>query len=316
MASGADSLGAPIHNRPLTTTPTPAPSPAMPPLTTGSERKAREVWPGLVKRPGMRLGPVYFVTELRRSKGMDPWAHRKGEPRPFALLWAMYLMAGALLTIFAVRSLTIPSATQFQSGCRAMLEVILIGACGLWPMTRLSQRFPDDPRRSILIDAAVLLVPMQAVIWPMPLLTGWGWDVMAALDLTMIGWIGLVGGLLRLAMRASGDTIARTVWMGIILGISGLGPGLTWAIASTGQPPGAEWLAWTSPWTSLFTLTASESGVRASISGFEWIGAIAPMAVAAALWLPHRSPPLAPGPAPTIYPPVAHGEERRSGASE
>jgi len=259
---------------------------------------------GPQKRPGVRLGPVYFVPQLRRMKGADPWAHRKGEPRPFALLWAMYLMVGALLTIFAVGSLTVPSVSQFQSGCRAMLEVMVVGMCGLWPMTRLSQRFPERAGRSLLLDAAVLLIPAQAVMWPMPLLTAWGWDVIAAVDLALIGWTLLVGGLLGLATGTRGS-VGRTLWMGVIVGALGLGPGLMVALARTGRGPATEALGWLSPLTVVYRLTESPSGVRASMVGIEWLGALAPMGIAGLLWslAPLSRPP------PTVSPPSAHPAE-------
>ncbi len=236
----------------------------------------------------MRLGPFYFVPQFTRSPGNDPWAHRKGEPRPFALLWAVYLMIGALLTIFAVRSLTIPTTSQFISGCRAMLMLTLVGACVLWPMVRLSQRFPDRPGRAVLIDALALLAPAQAVVWPMPFLTHWGWAVNSALSLSMIGWTLSVGALLAIAMRSESVT-SRVLWMLGFLVLVGTGPALLLAVASTGQPAPVEALSWLSPFTTAYRLTSSPSGVTPSMTLHEWVGALAPLAAAAALWTLHAA---------------------------
>lgn len=231
----------------------------------------------------MRLGPFYFVPQIKSARGHDPWAHRKGEPRPFALMWAAYLMVGALLTIFAVRSLTIPTTAQFVAGCRAMLALTLIGACVLWPMVRLSQRFPDNIPRATFIDALAILAPAQAVIWPMPLLTHWGWLVNGALALSVIGWTLTVGALLVLAQR-SPSTISRMLWMLAFLALFCAGPLLLLAIASTSHPAPIDALAWLSPVTTAYRLTAAPSGVTPSMTLHEWIGAAVPLLVAAALW--------------------------------
>lgn len=238
----------------------------------------------------MRLGPFYFVPQFSRAPGHDPWAHRKGEPRPFALLWAVYLMIGALLTIFAVRSLTIPTTGQFVAGCRAMLALTFIGICVLWPMVRLSQRFPERVARSVWIDAAALLAPAQAVLWPMPYLTRWGWSVNGALALSMIGWTLTVGALLAFAQRAPGRE-SRILWMLLFLALVSAGPLLLLAIASTGRPAPVESLAWLSPVTTLYRLTGAPSGVTPNMTFHEWVGALVPLMAAAALWASHAVAP-------------------------
>lgn len=234
----------------------------------------------------MRLGPFYFVPQITAAPGHDPWAHRKGEPRPFVLMWAVYLMVGALLTIFAVRSLTVPTTAQFTSGCRAMLILTLIGTCVLWPMVRLSQRFPDNIARAVLIDALALLAPAQAVLWPMPLLTRWGFGVNAALAASMIGWTLCVGALLAFAQRSPG-AVSRMLWMLFFLALVGAGPALLLAIASTGHPAPTDALAWLSPLTTVYRLTDAPSGVSPSMTLHEWIGALTPLLAAAALWSAH-----------------------------
>lgn len=235
------------------------------------------------KRPGMRLGPFYFVPQFTRVPGNDPWSHRKGEPRPMALLWAVYLMVGALMTVFAVRSVSIPSAAQFIQGCRAMLTLTAAGICVLWPMVRLSQELPARPGRAVALDGALLLVPVQAVAWPMPMLTHWGWDVNAALVLLLIGWATLTGGLLAFALRSSSHA-GRTTWTTLFVAIVFFGPAALWALAATGKPPPFESLAWLSPFTGIVRIVQAPSGVQPAMTGDEWLGAAAPVAAGALVW--------------------------------
>lgn len=241
----------------------------------------------------MRLGPFYFVPQIASRPGHDPWAHRKGEPRPFVLMWAVFLMVGALLTIFAVRSLTVPTTAQFVAGCRSMLALTLIGACVLWPMVRLSQRFPDNIPRAVFIDALAILAPAQAVVWPMPFLTHWGWDVNGAVALVIIGWTLGIGALLAFA-HGSPAPASRACWMLGFLLLFGAGPMVLVAIASTGHPAPVEALAWANPITTIYRLTSAPSGVSPAMSFHEWVGAVCPLLGAAALWTLHAASPSRP----------------------
>ncbi len=240
----------------------------------GEERGAGE-------RPGYRLGPFILVPEFRTS-ARDPWAHRKGEPRMLALLWAMYLMGGALMTIFAVRSLGAPSSDRYAYGCRAMLFIVILGTSVLWPMARLSQAPPKRPLYATLVDLFAMLAPVQAVIWPMTLLTSWGWDVVAGLNLLVASWAALASALV-LRGAVSRSWVTRTLLMAVLVLLVGAAPGLGLLLANSGAPALPRWWSMLSPITGVLELTSSPANRRVTMEGWEWAWSAAPMVVGLAL---------------------------------
>ncbi|HBS28603.1 MAG TPA: hypothetical protein DEB06_03930 [Phycisphaerales bacterium] len=261
------------------------------------------------RRSGFRVGPMVFVPEFRRIEGADPWAHRKGEPRPFALLWAVYLSAAALLTIFAVSRITVPSTGQFVYACRAMLVMVNLGAVVLWPMTRLSQQFPARPARSLLTDLAIVVVPAQAVVWPMPLLAHWDWGVTAAQSASSAAWASLVGAVLMLATRHPSHS-GRSLAMLACLGVALAAPALLVVPVMLNRPASADLLLWFSPLTTPYVISAAPSGHGPVMATAEWLLVLAPLPAALGLWLlggtmgalPPHAPPHAPPLAPHSYP--------------
>lgn len=236
------------------------------------------------RRTGFRLGPMVFVPELRTDRRNDPWAHRKGEPRPFALLWAVYLMAAALLTIFAVSRVSIPSAAQFVYACRAMIVMANVGAVVLWPMTRLSQEFPARPLRAAFVDLLIVIVPVQAIIWPMWLLTQWSWEVTGAQAASAASWACLTGSVVLLA-TAGASNAWRTLWMGVCLLFALAAPALLILPGLFNIPTRADVLMWFSPLTTPYLISASPSGLAPTMTRQEWLMVLWPLPVAAALWL-------------------------------
>ena len=231
-------------------------------------------------KPGYRLGPFVLVPEFRTS-AEDPWAHRKGEPRIMALLWAMYLMGGALMTIFAVRSLGAPTPDRYSYACRAMVIIVAIGATVLWPMTRLSQVAPRRPVRATLLDLVAILAPVQAVIWPMELLTDWGRDVVAGLSLMVASWVALVGVIVaRGCVARSG--LVRAALMLLVVVLVGGAPMCSLALDAIGGATLPAWWAMLSPVTATLEMTASPGNQTVSMTAWEWIGGAAPLAVALA----------------------------------
>ncbi len=237
--------------------------------------------------PGFRIGPFVWVNELGTSGADDPWAHRKGEPRTFTLLWAIYLMVGALLTIFAVRSLSGAGVRQWTYGCQSMVLLVFVGLCVLWPATRLSQLSPERPRKATLTDLLIMLIPVQAVVWPMPLLTGWTWVVNAGLALTIAGWGLLVGAIVTRGC-ASGRTYVRTWAMAIIIALVSLGPIVSVFFGSMVLPSGARlpgWWALVSPLTLGHSLTTTPLNLTPSMTSAEWAAGWVPLAVGGLAWL-------------------------------
>lgn len=258
-------------------------APAPPPEP---ERVSTSTPPAREEKPGVRIGPFVWVGELGVSGASDPWAHRKGEPRTFTLLWAIYLMAGALMTIFAVRSASGAGIRQWTYGCRAMVIVVVVGVCILWPMVRLSQASPERPRKSTLIDLMILLVPIQAVVWPMPLLSGWTWIVTVGIVLMLFGWGLLIGGLVARGC-ASSTSFVRTWTMASILGLVCAGPVLSFFVDWMAMPAGTrlpEWWGLTSPLTATHALTTTPMNLMPTMDPLEWAAGWLPLVAGLLYW--------------------------------
>ncbi len=168
-------------------------------------------------RPGYRIGPLVFVPSVKRSGDDDPWAHRKGEPRIFALLWCGYLMAASLATVLAVRGAGPVTARQYEFGALGFITLAAIGAVLLFPMVRLSQTPPPRPIRAIAVDCLVVLLPIHVVIWPMPLITRWPLETSAALATAVTAWTLLAASLAALGLavarrREPGRPSAARAW--------------------------------------------------------------------------------------------------------
>ena len=226
---------------------------------------------------------MVFVPGFRRGAN-DPWAHRKGEPRIFALFWSIYLMVSALVTVFATRALGAPQVSRFHYGASALLVMVGIGATVLWCATRLSQQRPERPARAVFADMVVLLVPIQAVVWPLPILTGWPWDVTAGLLCCLSAWVVLVSGIVLLGV-ASTVHLERTMWMLVCLLLVIAAP-VCHVVAHALHPglPSSGWLLAWSPMTAPFSLTASPGNLYASMSTLEWLAATLPAAGGVILW--------------------------------
>lgn len=218
----------------------------------------------------VRIGPVVFVPEFRTTPGYDPWAHRKGEPRILALFWAVFLMGGAMLTIFGARSIGIATNAQYQYGCIAMCLLAGVGIAVLWPMVRLSQRPPIRPTRAALQDFVALMIPLQAVIWPMPLLTAWAYEVIAAIMLSLVSWGVLSCGAIAWGTGSHSGAV-RTLWMGLVLMLVGLGPVIWLLNAGLPGPALPEWWAVTSILTTPTSLVSSPGNLTARVTASEWV---------------------------------------------
>ena len=229
-------------------------------------------------KPGVRIGRMYFVPEIRRTSPDDPWAHRKGEPRLFALFWCIFLMLSALLTLFAVRNLGAPTSLQHQRGAKAMLTLVVVGICVLWPLTRLSQASPERQSRATLFDLLVLLLPVQGVVWPMPILTNWRWSVVGGLVTMLCCWTLLIGAIVRLGLTSQDS--ARRLWaMTLCLIVVGAAP-LVWIGLGMLGATGIQGLLLASPLSAIHALTSAPSGFTPSMTRIEWLAALAPAALA------------------------------------
>jgi hypothetical protein len=233
-------------------------------------------------RPGVRIGPVVWVGELGTKGPGDPWAHRKGEPRIFTLLWAGYLMLAATATLLRTQTLGMPRAGQFHWGARSMLVLIAVGVIVLWPATRLSQKVPQRPGRALVADLLVVLLPVLAILLPLPLMTGWPMPVAGGLGLMYLSWSCVAAALIWLGWRGcSRWSRAMATLAGV--GLAALGPAAELFLMWLGYASSPWWIGMLSPTTAAFTLTGAPSGLAVSMTSGEWAASLLPMGGAVTL---------------------------------
>lgn len=235
------------------------------------------------------------VVRLDHQRDKRESEHRSTEPRVFALLWSVYLLAAAMLTIFATPMLGISSAGAYMPASRSLLALMAVGAVLLWPMVRLSQAPPTEPVRSALTDLLVVALLAQAVIWPLSVLPGgallppfpwpglWPWEVAAGLGLMFTGWSALVGAIIaRGTSKPVG--LARTGWMILCVGLALFAPALALTGHSLGLPINEAW--WLgSPISAGYALTSAPSGHAPTMDRAEWIASATPTIGALVAWL-------------------------------
>ncbi len=174
-----------------------------------------------------RRRPLEWIrSELSIAKGTeaDRWSHRRGEPRTFAFLWAIYLMLGSIIALGVVLAGGIVTLDAYQPLSRALVVTLTVGVMVFWPLIRLSQAAPPEGSRlAVLKDLAVVLIPLQAVVWPQMFLARWNINIVEATSLAIIAWGLLVGALLVIAIRS--NMTWRSAWMllVVVLAIGGAG---------------------------------------------------------------------------------------------
>lgn len=219
----------------------------------------------------------------REPKGRRDWSHRRAEPRTFALMWTVFLML-ATLVMFASLSAS-PSVTPevYRPAARTLLMTVMLGAALLWPMMRLSQLIPREHRvRSVLKDLVVVLLPVQALVWPhaLGMLSGWPLHVVGGVALSIAAWSCVVAGVLAVAyvtMAPDASAGVRLTWMGVLLLLVGGVPlwllltgGYTLTEAAPSLEPARGRML--SPLTSIVEITRDRawSGRSAQIGSGHW----------------------------------------------
>ena len=264
--------------------PPPEPSPAPQPETPASPAPEASATPA---EPPVRT----LVT--------DPWAHRRGEPRTFAALWLLFLFAATILSVGAVGIFGLMTTDVYRPAARVMIEAITVGVVILWPMVRLSQEAPERPVRAMLVDAVLVIGPVQAVLWPQALtwMAAWPARVVGAVAGLMAGWGLLIAGLLALYFAAHArHALPRWAMMALIILLVGIGP-VAFALRSQGPAagPGVDWLM-TSPLTGVYEITRDRlwTGQAAAIDQRHrvalWLTWCAAAGVWATAWLASGRP--------------------------
>ncbi len=239
---------------------------------------------------GPALPPDEWLVAAPRGK-RDRWAHRRGEPRVWALLWSCYLLAACILALFTPASRFSFDVEQIRYSCVMLLALILLGVVVVWPLVRLSQIPPRYASRAAAVDLLIVLAPSAAILGPMGFLTKWSGAIVIALCLSLISWTMLYGGIIAIAARVRSNA-ARALWMFVCLALAALGPiaGLLAASRATSAGADASPAAWrasllASPVSSPFAIARFPSSRAPHPDALTWELAILPLFVAAALWL-------------------------------
>src|SRR5262245_36263588 len=122
--------------------------------------------PGAEPAPDPAPPPPAVAPSAPPARRVDRWAHRRGEPRVFAFLWTLFLFAATATTFLAALSAGSSTPDVMRPATRALLAVTITGIVLVWPMIRLSQSADRHPIGGVAQDLVVILIPVQAVIWP------------------------------------------------------------------------------------------------------------------------------------------------------
>lgn len=228
-----------------------------------------------------------------RELAADPWAHRRGEPRAFAFLWTAFLFVATVSTFVAVASRGQVDPALMRAAGRTLFVIVAVGVCILWPMVRLSQLPPSNPLVGSAQDLVVVLIPVQAVVWPQWVrwLAHWPFDVVAAVAVSITAWGALVAGVLALAQIHRLRAAHRLApdpglwWMAAIAAVVVMGAGLALAgLSSEHDPARTDWML--SPITSLLELTRDRAwtGRSAATVQAHWTFTLATLALALVAW--------------------------------
>ena len=154
--------------------------------------------------PRQKRGLRWFVEVvglLPPRDAEDPYAHRRGEPRGFAVLWLCFLLLSSGIVYTSVGSPSLASAEGYRFASKVLMTVVAVGIVVFWPMLRLSQPSPYSGGPSATLrDLVVVLIPVQAFYWPQVLLTGWTIDAIALAALIVFAWALITGAVIALAI--------------------------------------------------------------------------------------------------------------------
>jgi len=232
--------------------------------------------------------PQHVAEGKRRAD--DPWAHRRGEPRVFTLLWTVFLLAATAVSIATVGLQGAVLEEGARAAARMILQTAAIGLVVLWPLTRLSQRRPEPVGVLWSVqDTIAVLIPLQAVIWPHIPLARWSVHLAAASACVLAAWASLVGAILAFAFagRPPG-ALARSAWMLLFLVLLAGAPLASIGLHAGGATLGAAgaWLQMASPLTAIDEL-APRRGWHgsASITKAHWIAIGLTVVAGAIVWL-------------------------------
>ncbi|MBC7771825.1 MAG: hypothetical protein H7210_04980 [Pyrinomonadaceae bacterium] len=232
--------------------------------------------------------------EVSLPSAIDPWQHRRGEPRVFAFLWTLYMLASVLGSLLWITRTSVLAGSAYGPAARIMLLMIAIGATVLWPMARLSQLLPSgNVVKATLADLVIVALPIQVIVWPLVFLAAWPFQAVFGIAVLMFVWPALMGGLIALAQvmirRAGPESVFALIAPAFFMALSVAGvlagPVMIGVqrVQSVDPTRATVWLF--SPLTHIFRLAGiGLSTPRPTISSADWsmLGAVG--GVAGGLW--------------------------------
>jgi multisubunit Na+/H+ antiporter MnhF subunit len=194
-------------------------------------------------------------------------------PIPRGLLLAAMLYAiAAFAAIVGLKPPIQPTSSAYTPMVRSLLAALAFGIALLWPTARMADRGSAWPARRVALDAVTLAIALQAIFWPLHLVTQWTLARAAAVDLMLVGWIAASGAAIACAMRPGGRPSAWSLaWIAFAAG----GP----LLDVLGVPP--PWPGALGPFVALIELAPVP---EQSSQPVEWARAAWPWTVAAAGW--------------------------------
>ncbi|MEK6703267.1 MAG: hypothetical protein AABZ53_13465 [Planctomycetota bacterium] len=241
--------------------------------------------------------PELVVPEARPEPKRDRWAHRRVEPRGLALAWTLYLLAATIASFGPAAALGVLDPLSGRYAARVLLVLVATGVGLLWPMMRLCQERPARPGAfAVGQDLTVMIIPTQAVVWPLVFLAMWPLSVVAALGAVLFSWTVIFGGLLAFALgpgerggeAGATGTGARVVWTGICAVVLFAGAILgSFAPGGEAGSSAERWRAMFSPLTAVLDIAGERyaSGQAAQVMPEHWAGCGVALGVGLAIWL-------------------------------
>ncbi|MEM9064240.1 MAG: hypothetical protein AAGB51_01995 [Planctomycetota bacterium] len=201
--------------------------------------------------------------------GTRDWSHRKGEPRMLAFFWCMILLAATLGTFWIAGRGGLISTESYRAAARGLLLVVTLGLAVIWPVIRLSQLRPIRESGVVVVlkDIAVLLVPVQAIVWTQLFLARWPVSALLAVTAAIGAWSLVAGGLVALAIGPSRDSAepiskpaAWTLLLGFLVLAAPVASVFVGMQAGVMLQEGPNWLLASSPVTVIHELLRDRTG--------------------------------------------------------
>ncbi|MBS0197950.1 MAG: hypothetical protein JSR77_14435 [Planctomycetes bacterium] len=217
---------------------------------------------------------------------VDHLEHRRAEPRHFVMLWTFFLFLSGVICIGGAGLLGAIQVDVYRPAAKAMLAIAGVGIAVLWPMVRLSQAAPLNPRAAFALDALVVSLPTQPVIWAqgLPWMAGWPASVSAMISAIFILWAVMVGGVLALYFLRFQRFLPRSAWMLLLVLLAAAGPIAQLSAPASNDTPMLGLLA--SPVTAIFEAARDRSwtGAAAAVGNQHWGVVVALALPALAVW--------------------------------